>query len=88
MTQQVAIGDGGCAVGEIFGVDAVLARALVFEADTAEAIRDGHKEVVAVKVAGTEQKIGLGNQIAVQGQMLVGHSHHGFAIADDIQLNR
>ncbi|MNE15887.1 hypothetical protein D3C80_1088110 [compost metagenome] len=59
----------------------------MLQADTAQLVRYGHEEVVVVIVAGAEQAVGLGHQVAVQLDMLVGGFQHLGRVGDDVEAD-
>ncbi|MNV58444.1 hypothetical protein D3C71_1508220 [compost metagenome] len=88
MRQQITAQPGLVPLGEVAGVAAVLAGALVLQADAAELVGQRQQELVAVEVACAVELVHLLHQRAVRLDLLwLGGQRFGL-IGEDIQVHR
>ena len=73
---------------EVTGASAVFAGAMMLQTDAAEVVRQRQQEIVVIVVLCAEQRLGLGHQVAVRGELLVRDLQAFLRVGHDIQVDR
>ena len=84
MRQQTGAIQVRVGVREVFRPEPVVAALMVLEPEVARAVRKREEKIVVSVVARAEERLGLGGERAVAGELLVGDDEIFRAVSNDV----